>query len=178
MFKHRWRRGRRQLRGDGWKCKRPRDRNQRQDERKIKYIRNKLHFSLRRGRGQSPLNSSWGRRKRICRRWKKGQSKGKLQESGHQETIFLISGMPCIKLCWRGCHQQLIWEQRGWRQKLKDQGGWFWFKTASLSLFKRSRGELTAKVVEKQAGMELERKEWKEKMVKSKQKALEVRFRK
>ena len=43
MFKHRWRLDRRQLRGDGWKCKRPKDRNQRQGA-KIKCLKTKYPF--------------------------------------------------------------------------------------------------------------------------------------
>ena len=45
----------------------------------------------------------------------------------------------------------------------------------SSSLFSiRSRGELAARVFEKQADIELEREEWKEEVVKSKRRALEV----
>ena len=39
-------------------------------------------------------------------------------------------------------------------------------------LFERSRGELAARVFEKQAGMELQREEWREEVVESKKKAL------
>ena len=42
-------------------------------------------------------------------------------------------------------------------------------------LFERSRGELAARVFEKQAGMELQREEWREEVVESKRKALEVK---
>ena len=41
--------------------------------------------------------------------------------------------------------------------------------------FERSRGELAARVFEKQAGLELQREERREEVVKSKRKALEVR---
>ena len=42
-------------------------------------------------------------------------------------------------------------------------------------LFERSRGELAARVFEKQAGMELQREEWREEVVECKRKALEVK---
>ena len=45
---------------------------------------------------------------------------------------------------------------------------------SKLYVLERSRGELTARVFEKQADLELRREEWKEEVVKSKRKALEV----
>ena len=50
----------------------------------------------------------------------------------------------------------------------------FWWFFVSFLFSIRSRGELAARVFEKQADIELEREEWKEEVVKSKRRALQV----
>ena len=50
----------------------------------------------------------------------------------------------------------------------------FFVSFNTKALFERSRDELAARVFEKQTDIELQREEWKEEVVKSKRRALEV----
>ena len=65
-------------------------------------------------------------------------------------------------------------EVGGQNTEVKVRPSSFLSPSIKKALFERSRDELAARVFEKQADIELQREEWKEEVVKSKRRALEV----